>query len=119
MIELDKNVKTNIADDIYTDNYVQRLTIIPNEALKVVITIPHNLFEWFVDVFDIQNQKIYSNWLDHYGDTNENLKSEMKESVERFIQAITQYPLRVVIASVTEQSTLEIYVDEKWTADIY
>ena len=119
MIVVDQTIKTNIVSDIFVDNQVQRLTILANEELRVVITIPHNVFEWFVDVFDTRGNKVHSSWIDHYGDTDSELKSEMKESVERFIDSITQNPLRVIPGDKPEQSTLEIYADEMWTASLY
>ena len=119
MIEINQNIKISIVKDIFVDNQVQRLTILPNEELRVVITIPHNVFEWFVDVFDASGSKVHSNWIDHYGDTDAKLKSEMKESVEKFVDTITRNPLRLIRADKPEQSTLEVYADEMWTTIVY
>jgi hypothetical protein len=119
MIELAQSIKANFIKDIFTDNHTQRLTILPNDELRIVITIPHNVFEWFVDVFDTQDRKVHSNWIDHYGDTEANLKSEMKESVERFIKTASRNSLRLLGSSTPERSTLEAYVDGNWTTSLY
>jgi hypothetical protein len=119
MIEIDQSIKNNIISDIFTDKSVQRLTILPNDELRIVITIPHSVFEWFVDIFDTADKKVHSNWVDHYGDTDAKLKLEMKESVEKFIHTVTGYPLRLVPANTPEQSTLEVYVDDTWTTNLY
>lgn len=119
MIDIDQSIKINLVKDILTDDDLQRLTILPNDELRIVITIPHDVFEWFIDVFDGQDNKVHSNWIDHYGDTDSNLNLEMKESVENFIQSVTRYPLRVFSQGSPERSTLEVYKDEMWTTDIY
>ncbi|MGC3945567.1 MAG: hypothetical protein QM762_13790 [Chryseolinea sp.] len=119
MMDFDQKFRINFIEDILDDKTQQRLTVRPNTELTIVITIPHNVFEWFVDVFDVQDKKIYSNWIDHYGDTGTKLKSEMKEAVENFIKTVTAYPLRVVASATPERSILEVYRDEMWTNDIY
>ncbi len=119
MIDIDRIIKTKFVKEIINDKNQQTLTLLPNEELKIVITIPHNVFEWFVEVFDKQGKKVHSNWIDHYGDTEVNLKSEMKESVEGFILAVTKHPLRLIDLGKPEQSILEIYRNEQWTDTIY
>jgi hypothetical protein len=119
MIEIEQSVKDKIIDNIITHEGVQRLTILPNDELRIVITIPYKVFEWFIDVFDSHGKKVHSNWIDHYGETGTNLESEMKESVEKFIRAVTTCRLRLIPASTPGQSILEVYADERWTAVLY
>ncbi|HTJ51752.1 MAG TPA: hypothetical protein VL443_19970 [Cyclobacteriaceae bacterium] len=118
MIEIDQSIKTTLKD-VVTDNNSQRLTILTNDGLRIVIIIPHNVFEWFIDVFDSQNKKVHTNWTDHYGDTEKNLKIEMKKSVEGFIQTVTRYPVRIVMHDKSNRSILQVCKDEVWTDNIY
>jgi len=120
MIEIDDIIKTDVLDEYIADRHKQTLTIAANnEELKIIVTIPHDVFEWYVDVFDRNGRKVLSNWLDHYGETQTNLRAEMKESVEGFIVAVTKHPLRLIEGRKPEQSILQIYRNDRWTDKIY
>lgn len=120
MIELDNTIKTGILNEYNIDNNKQTLSFTANhEELKIIVTIPHNVFEWYVDVFDRNGQKVHSNWFDYYDDIPANLRAEMKKSVEEFILVVTKYPLRLIEGRKPKQSTLQIYRNETWTDLIY
>jgi hypothetical protein len=108
-----------LVKEYIADSNTQRLTILPNEELKIVITIPHDVFAWYVDVFDRTDTKIHTNWLDHYGETDAKLTSEMKASVEGFIVAVTKHPLRLIEDGKPGQSILQVYRNDEWTDRIY
>jgi len=115
MIEFDHTVNNNLVNEYITDDCSQTLTILPNEELKIVVTVPHSILEWYVDVFDRNGTKVYSNWRDHFGDVEAELRSQMKESIEGFILAVTRHPLRVREGSRPGQSVLQIYRNDEWT----
>jgi hypothetical protein len=119
MIEIDDNIKANFVKEYIAGNDKQILAIAANDDLKIIITIPHNVFEWYVDVFDKNGAKVYTNWLDHFGDNESNLRTEMKESVQGFMLAVTKYPLRLIVDGKPEQSILQVYRDDMWVDMIY
>ena len=109
MIEIDTSIKTNLLSDYFSDHNSQKLTVDIDNDLKVKIVIPNNCYEWYVDIFNQAGEKVFTNWYDHYGDSDQNLKNEMKESIEDFIINILKYPTRVIGAS------FQIYNDDIWT----
>jgi len=119
MIEIDHTIMTGLVDEYISDGIRQTLTIVPNEELKIIVTIPHDVFEWYVDVFDRNGSKVHTNWLDHYGDAEINLRVEMKKSIEDFIVAVTKYPMRLIVNVKPELSSLEIYRDDLWSDIFY
>jgi len=119
MIEIDNIIKTTLIKEHIFDSNKQTFTIVPNEELKIVITMPNNIFEWYINVFDRTDRKVHTNWLDHYGDNKVNLESEMKESVQGFINAVMKHPVRLSGDIKTGLSTLEVYRDNEWSDMIY
>ena len=81
----------------FGDSKKQVLTIKTVDRLnKVEITLPDKIFEWFIDVNDLNNQTLVSTWVDHYGDTDENLKLEMRNEIQNFIEIVSKKDTRVI-----------------------
>ena len=74
----------------------QRLKTKLNNNITVELTIPNNIFEWFVDVFDNHNVKLISDWYDGYGEKKEILIKERQLEIESFIQNITNNKIRFI-----------------------
>lgn len=52
-----------------------------------MVTIPKNVFEWFVLVSDAKEGKeIWSDWMDHYDDSDEHLEIEMSDRIAGFVE---------------------------------
>lgn len=80
---------------------------------KIQITLPDNLFEWFIDVFDINGQKLVSTWVDHYGDTHENLVNEMRNEIIGFIKIVSENKTRVVNL-INNKKTFQYFDNQVW-----
>lgn len=70
------------------EKQVQFLEIKGPDGYLVQVTIPNGIFEWFVDVFDGNKNKIHSDWTDHYGDPIEILKVERQTDIEQFVNEV-------------------------------
>lgn len=81
---------------------------------KIQITLPDNIFEWFIAVLDLNGQKLVSTWVDHYGDTNENLKTEMKTEIENFIKTVSTFKTRIIDLA-DNKKTLQYLDNQTWS----
>lgn len=86
---------------------------LPN-TLKIEITVPNDVFEWYVDVYNSDGIMLTSNWYDHYDDKKENLMIEMRDSIAEFIHAVTKNDSRIVAKQNSSGSIFQILIDNKW-----
>lgn len=84
-----------------------------DKLVKVQITLPDKVFEWFVDILDNNGQTITSTWVDHYGDNEENLKTEMRTEIESFIKIVATKKTRVVNRQ-NQTKTFQYLDNETW-----
>ncbi len=82
-----------------------------DESLRIQITLPTNLLEWFINILDANDQIVASAWVDHYGKNDEELKKEMREEINRFIKMVSTYQTRVTVG---ESKTFQYYDNENW-----
>jgi len=71
-----------------TENQVQILEIKDLKGHFIQITIPDGIFEWFVDVFDRNKNKVHSDWTEHYGSPIDILTAERQSDIEHFVDRI-------------------------------
>ena len=114
MVEIDESIKTNCLATHFGDDVKQVLTILPNKDLKIIITIPHEIFEWFIDVYEREDSPSYTNWIDHYGATETELRAEMKGSIEEFILTICKHPVRLSNYGGPNHKMLQLCKNEIW-----
>jgi len=119
MIEINVYLKNQFVSNYSLDDKQQTLKLISPNGLKVLIFIPHDIFEWFINITDESGKKMYSNWIDHYGDNNENLTIEMKESVEQFILLVAKNPIRIVEELASGKKVLESLNAGNWLEVTY
>lgn len=94
------------------DSVKQNLTLKSiDKTLRIQITLPTNLFEWFINILDANDQIVASAWVDHYGKNDEELKKEMREEINRFIKMVSTYQTRVTVG---ENKTFQYYERENW-----
>lgn len=55
---------------------------------EIRLTIPDDVFEWFVHVHDKDGKLLHSEWNDHYGSPNDTLKHERQTDIDQFITEI-------------------------------
>jgi hypothetical protein len=82
-----------------------------NETLSIQITLPNNLFEWFINILDSSGQIVASTWVDHYGNSDEELKKEMRDEINQFIKMVSTHQTRVTSG---EKKTFQYYESENW-----
>ena len=74
------------------------ITRSPNLLFEVVI--PHAVLEWFVTAKNTASGKeIWSDWVDYYHtsrDKSDDLQSQMRDDIERFIEHLLTSELRIV-----------------------
>lgn len=63
----------------------------------VTVTVPHDVFEWFVHAKDRKSgQEVWSDWIDYEGYDNTSkieLESEMAGDVYKFVDQVSKRPL--------------------------
>jgi hypothetical protein len=81
------------------------------------ITIPHNVFEWFADVKRLADGKIvWTDWMEHYGSTNDKLDAEMAEIIIAFVDRVAGAELRLSDSQrhFSKHILVEYQVGEAW-----
>ncbi len=89
------STKNEIEYSIDNQN-TQKLKTKLNNNILVEITIPSDIFEWFINVFDDKNVKLISDWHDGYDDKKEVLIKQRQLEIETFIQNIINNKIRFV-----------------------
>lgn len=89
------STKNEIEYSIDNQN-TQKLKTKLNNNILVEITIPSDIFEWFINVFDDKNVKLISDWYEVYGEKKEDLIKERQLEIETFIQNIINNKIRFV-----------------------
>lgn len=86
---------SNVVDFSLEDNQNQYLLQLKkNDDLIVEITIPKEVCEWYVSIFR-KEQKVFTDWLDYYGDSEENLIKDMCKDLKDFIIGISNRKIRI------------------------
>lgn len=74
--------------------------IVPAADMKITVTIPRDVLEWFIDVqCPVTGKELTSDWADHYatdGETDEELRDERREEILSFLATLLEQPLRLV-----------------------
>lgn len=113
MIDIDNSITTLTNVDYFVDGNTQTLSIKLYDDYYMKIVIPHSVFEWFVDIYD-KNEKVWSKWYDHYDDTTENLKTEMKNSIEEFVREVSGHPCKLIPGKRIKDSLFYVYKNDSW-----
>ena len=69
------------------------------------------MFEWFINILDSSGQIVASTWVDHYGNSDEELKKEMRDEINQFIKMVSTHQTRVTSG---EKKTFQYYESENW-----
>ena len=85
------------------EKQVQILEIKGPKGYLIKVTIPDGIFEWFVDVFDSNKNKIHSDWTEHYGSPIENLKAERQTDIEQFVDEVLKGNLDFTESSILDE----------------
>lgn len=113
-VDLSKIMVPNSGLTYYASDKKQVMTLSTvDKNCKIQITLPDNLFEWFIDVFDITGQKLVSTWVDHYGDTHENLIIEMRNEITGFLKIVSENKTRVIDLA-DNKKTFQYFDNEAW-----
>lgn len=62
-----------------------------NETLRVEFVVPFNVLELYIDAFDFENKKLYSQWFDYYG---KDAVQDFKEDLRDFLAILRDSPVR-------------------------
>ena len=73
------------------------VTICKPDSLSIEVTIPDDVFEWWVSVIDSATGREFAlDWCDHYGDADEQLHEQMAEEIGTFMDGVVDAPVRLV-----------------------
>ncbi len=95
----------------------QTLKITHADGFHIMVLIPDGIFEWFITVYDTNNNEIASDWYDHYeGDKTHRMK-ERQEEVEKFVREVSGHKARFIRNRKRFQvvSSFQIFKDNHWT----
>lgn len=95
----------------------QVIEIKHSDNFLIKIVIPDGIFEWFIDIFDNNSNKLVSDWYDGYGEPEEILKAYRQKDVEDTVHKILDNKLRYVTKRTRFKViyTIEIFTDSVWT----
>ena len=98
-------------------NGTQFLQIKHQDGFFIDIIVPDGIFEWFIDFFDSQRNKLVSDWGDCYSKPIDDLKAERQSAVEELINDVLNHKLRFQFDKklFRQISTVEIFRNNCWT----
>ena len=96
--------------------------VVRRNGLVITITVPHEVFEWFVDVEDRAAGLKAHDWYDYAryeSGRASNFDREMAADLRSFIENIAERPLRMIDADPRKSSgVLEWQQDGTWAAAV-
>ena len=102
--------------EYYNGDSSQILIINLPNTLKIKLTVAHNVFEWFVDIYNSQGILLISNWYDHYDNSYDTLIKEMQESITQFVSNITENKTRVIVEKrfLNQKTIFQVFRNDIW-----
>jgi hypothetical protein len=80
--------------------------------VNLVLTVPDNVFEWFVSVSNSETGGTVEDWVDHYGAPGAQLQAEMSSEVLSFARNLLDRPLR--FSETQGKTVLEWRIGDDW-----
>ena len=80
--------------------------------VNLVLTVPDNVFEWFVSVSNSETGGTIEDWADHYGAPREQLQAEMASEVLSFARNVVGRHLR--FSETQGKLVLEWRIGDDW-----
>jgi hypothetical protein len=114
MVNLEELIGVEISSDLVKRETCQVANITLQNGLKVEITVPYDVFEWFVNIYGKEGNVIATTWYDHYGDKKENLEGEMSASIFEFIDDVTKNESRIIPKQKSTGNIFQIMKDNQW-----
>jgi hypothetical protein len=95
----------------------QHIEIKHPDNFIIEIVIPDGIFEWFMDIFDSQKNKLVSDWSDGYGEPKDVLIADRQKDVEEFVHDVLNNKMRFRVDKkfLREKLIVEIFKDNTWT----
>ncbi|MCX6951222.1 MAG: hypothetical protein NTV51_03420 [Verrucomicrobia bacterium] len=90
--------RNNLVVEDREDAWLMRIPM--GQAMACVLTIPRARFEWFASVTRVADKtETWSDWMDHYGSSREELDAEMAVCISAFVERVVtsglQSPFRI------------------------